>query len=164
MKLGTTAKQIVITIIALFAIAVAGLIGVGHNGGVSASENGPLEKALHGISANGLTATGIAFADVYGENNVAAAVACPGETTGAISSRLGVDVSGMRLGINGVPANYNYLIVADQEGNLTFDRMSIDDVDLCSAQAQSQSGGTYRAYDIVPFVQNPESGAWVLAA
>ncbi|AHI21906.1 hypothetical protein [Corynebacterium vitaeruminis] len=160
MQLGSTAKKLLTTLIVLFALAVAGMIGVAHSGTAVSAQEGALEKTLHAISANNLNATGVAFADIYGEDKTAAAVACPGETTDELSSRLGVDVSGMNLADSGVPDGYNYLILADQNGDLTYDRMAMSDINLCAGQGQ----GTYRAYDIVPFVKDPATGAWVLAA
>ncbi|AKE40624.1 putative secreted protein [Corynebacterium kutscheri] len=158
MELGAKSKPIVFGAIALFLVVIVAVVAASANNTALAEQQGKLEQKLSGIDANGLNITAVALADVYGLEYTAAAPVCPGETEQGISSRLGIDASEMHLPSTGVPAGYNYLLVANQDGSILFDRFAIDDINVC----KSAQTGVIDAYQLTPFVKDPATGTWFL--
>lgn len=159
MELGSKAKAFVFGLIALFAALMVLVVTASHFNTSATEQEGELERVLHTFAANDLTAAGVVLADVYGPEYSAAAVICPNETVPQIENRLGISVDTLHLPESGVPAKYNYLVLAGQETDLKFERFNIEDVNLCQTE---QPGATYNAYTFMSFVRDTEHHTWLL--
>lgn len=159
MQLSSRLKSAVVLISAIFLVAIVGMVASTHYSTTLVKKASPLTTALNGIEANGLNATAVALADIYGEDIAAAVPVCPYETPEQISSMIDADVSGLNIPATGVPRTKNFLIMADHNGNLSMDGFDIDEVNLCMSKQRQAIPG----FNLVPFIKDQQTGAWVLA-
>lgn len=146
---------IVIGWIAVVAVLAAG--AASNNSDSNFASQGSLERTVTALEEQGLSATAIAPADIYGEEYVAAGIICEGDTTESISQSLGVDASGLELGADGVPAGTSYLMLATADGAPVFDEIDPAHVNLCEVPLPGQ----FNAFSLMPLAQI-EDGAWGL--
>ncbi|MBX8995559.1 hypothetical protein HCH15_05115 [Corynebacterium testudinoris] len=121
------------------------------------STSGALEKAVANADAEGLSVVGLSPADLYGEEYVVAAVVCPYSTEDGLMQMYGVDASELNLGPNGVAEDTNYLMLGTREGEVVFDQMSRNEVDLCAIRTQP----SFAAESLLPLMTSQE-GVWTL--
>lgn len=141
-------------------LAVVGVLVAGAastNSETSFASQGALEQTVTAIEEQGLNATAVAPADVYGEEYVAAGIICSGETTDSISQSLGVDATSLELGEEGVPADTSYLMLTTAEGDAVFDEIDPAHINLCEVPL----GGQFNAFSMMPLIK-AEDGSWGL--
>lgn len=157
MRLSKSSLGIIGAILVAWVVVLAGMIA---NTGVAQSRfdaSGSLESTVHVLGEEGLKVTAISPADVYGEEWVAGAFICPGETEQSISQKFEADAAELNLGAAGVPEDSNYLLLRNAEGEAVFDAMARSEIDLCSVPLQ----GYFDTLSMLPLAQSPEGG-WVL--
>lgn len=159
MRLTKIGRGIVAAVIAVWVLALAGLIAGAESPDDSFAESGAMESTVAALDEQGLNVTAISPADVYGQKYVAGALICPGATEESISQDYGADASGLELGEQGVPEGTSYLLLRDQEGGSYFDEISRDDIDFCATPLQ----GYFDTRSMMPLAKT-DAGGWALLA
>ncbi len=142
-----------------FAVVVIAMIAVsGMRGPVSVQNS--LLAALDNIEHSGLSATAIAPADLYGDDWVAAAIVCPGQSAKDVDAMFGADITGLDEQLKSpVDAEHNYLVVANNKQEAYAEKLPIAKVNLCAAPV----GGAFQSTMMIPLIQDPQGG-WTLVA
>lgn len=161
MSLSSKAKGIVAAIIAVWIVAMAGMVAVAANnvGAKTFPTAGALEQTVGAFDRQGLQVSAVAIADIYGDEYVSAAILCEGTPTATLEESLGVDLSELNLDESGVPSGVSYLALSNQSGEIVFDKIDRANVDLCAKPLQ----GAFSAYSLMP-VAKVGDNSWALAA
>ncbi|MGP6173907.1 hypothetical protein [Corynebacterium sp. A21] len=145
---------VVVIWVAVVAVMVAGAAGSTDS---SFPGKGALERNVAALETQGLSVSAISMADIYGEEYIAGAIICAGETPETIAANYDVDVAGLELGAEGVPAGSSYLLLRTMDGTPVFDEIDSSKVDLCSQPL----AGYFDTQALMPLGQI-ESGSWGL--
>ncbi len=164
MTLSKKAQGIVAAIVALWLIAIAGLVAAtsmtqaGDNS--TASTAGSLERNIAGIEGMGLNHAALQVADVYGEEYIAAAIICSGQTTAEITQNIGIgetDLEPLNLGEEGVPSGASYIALMTEAGQFDYDKIDSSKLELCLTPLT----GVFDTRSMLP-LSKVEPGLWAL--
>lgn len=158
MHLSKLGRVIATVVVALFALGLIGLVVSAANRDDSGYV-GSLENKLKHMDEENLRATAIAPVDVYGDDWPLAGIICPGTPTDDVEKMYEVDAK--KLGIKGesVPADENFVLLLNQDGETKVDHIKTDKVNMCSAG----SPGPMDARTLIPFMKD-QHGTWVIPA
>lgn len=164
MTLSNKAKGIVAGIIAIWLIAISGLVAAtamtqaGDNSTVPTA--GALERNVAGVESMGLNVTAFAVSDLYGAEYVAAGIICAGETPESITENFGIgetELQPLELGAEGVPAGVSYIALMSADGQIGYDKIDSAKVELCLTPL----AGMFDARSMLP-LSKVEPGLWAL--
>lgn len=161
MSLSSKAKGIVAAIIAVWIVAMAGIVALAasNNADKTFPTAGALEQTVATFDQQGLNISAVALSDIYGEEYVSAAILCEGTPTAALEQSIGVDLVELNLDESGVPAGVSYLALANQSGEIVFDKIDRANLDLCATPLN----GAFSAYSLMPVAKVGEN-SWALAS
>lgn len=161
MSLSSKAKGIVAAIIAVWIVAMAGIVALAasNNDDKTFPTAGALEQTVATFDQQGLNISAVALSDIYGEEYVSAAILCEGTPTAALEQSIGVDLAELNLDESGVPAGVSYLALANQSGEIVFDKIDRANLDLCATPLN----GAFSAYSLMPVAKVGEN-SWALAS
>lgn len=132
MELSKLGRAVAFGIVALFVIAMAAIVASSAVRGPALT--GPFQGKLKEIEAMGLNFTALAPKDVYGEDAVAALIACPGLPKETLETELGMDTSSLEFEDGVIPRNANYIVTFnDRQEVLTTEKLDNTKIDLCMA-------------------------------
>lgn len=159
MSLSSTAKYLIAIVLVAWIGILALLISLRPMAGAETRFDtaGALERAVATAADNGQRIVGLVPQDLYGEEWIAAAIVCPDATEDGIARNLDVDASELGLDGAGVPENTNYLLLRSADGGHAFDRISRDDIDLCTVPL-----GQYLDSRAMLPLGKTEQGGWAL--
>lgn len=158
MKLNAISQAIVAAGVVGMLLLVIGMIYSAHTNTELADQEGSFEKTVEVLDGAGLRVSAVRLVDVYGDNYVAAAVVCPGETRESVAAKFNIDASKLHLPTKPVPEQYNYLLLSDNTEDFRVERLDRSLVDLCTQKEQS-----FRADSLLP-LQKAKNGAWNLVS
>ncbi len=139
-----------------FAVIVIAMIFLASNRGPVQVQNS-MTHVLDSLNKQGITATALSPADVYGEDWQSAYIACPGIKGEEIAAQLSNSADEIGLPTE-VGEDENYLVVVNGAGEGHAEKFGRGKVDLCT-----QPIGGFNAYQLLPLIQDAE-GVWTLAA
>lgn len=158
MRLSKISQGIIAGVVVIWIAVVAVLIaGAAGNTDSSFPGKGALERNVAALEEQGLSVSAISMADIYGEEYIAGAIICSGETAETITENYDVDAAELELGAEGVPAGSSYLLLRTIDGTPVFDEIDSNKVDLCSQPL----AGYFDTRAMMPLGQI-ESGSWSL--
>ncbi len=158
MHLSKKSLGIVAAISLVWLIVLAGMVATTASQDPRLARAGALEHTVGAFDRQGLNLAAVSVADIYGEEWIAGAFACPRQTPEAIGAQLDIDPTELDLlGDRDVPDDTNYLILRSMDGEVALDPIDRSIVDLCATPL----GGYFNTYDMLP-VAKTQDGGWML--
>ena len=158
MHLSKKSLGIVAAISLVWLIVLAGMVATTASQDPRLARAGALEHTVGAFDRQGLNLAAVSVADIYGEEWIAGAFACPRQTPEAIGAQLDIDPTELDLlGDRDVPEDTNYLILRSMDGEVALDPIDRSIVDLCATPL----GGYFNTYDMLP-VAKTQDGGWIL--
>lgn len=148
------ARGLLAAIIVAFLVVIIVMIAMAHGRSGTTNKEGALESTLRKISSSGVHATALSLSDLYGPEWVAGAMICPGATEQSIAQNYGIDTTDLHLNGGKVPEDVNYLVMASGDGDIRFEQLNRNEVDVCSVGPQ----GGFETSSLIPFIK--QDGVW----
>lgn len=157
MDLPKYGREIIAVIVALFFLAMVAMVAsnmVREDNPVK----GSLAHTLEDVEGIGLAGTAVAPFDVYGEDWIAAAIVCPGQTYEQVAQAYEVDPSVFHNATGEIPESTNYMMVRQPDGTAHVEKLNRYEIDLCTVPVQ----GYFEPHMMLPLVKD-QQGVWTLA-
>ncbi|ADK28208.1 hypothetical protein [Corynebacterium pseudotuberculosis] len=148
------ARGLFAAIIVAFLVVIIAMIAMAHGRSGTTNKEGALESTLHKIGSSNVHVTALSLSDLYGPEWVAGAMICPGATEQSIAQNYGIDTTDLHLNGGQVPEDVNYIVMASGDGDIRFEQLNRNEIDVCSVGPQ----GGFETSSLIPFIK--QDGVW----
>ncbi|AKP08091.1 Hypothetical protein Cp262_0424 [Corynebacterium pseudotuberculosis] len=148
------ARGLFAAIIVAFLVVIIAMIAMAHGRSGTTNKEGTLESTLHKIGSSNVHVTALSLSDLYGPEWVAGAMICPGATEQSIAQNYGIDTTDLHLNGGQVPEDVNYIVMASGDGDIRFEQLNRNEIDVCSVGPQ----GGFETSSLIPFIK--QDGVW----